>query len=276
MRYEKRGSVARWENGTLIRVTEAGLAVEEGERFSCRPLVTEPLPPVDPARVLAVAREVVTLVRPPLRLERLVVSEGVAEHRVGATVWTERHERVHLSIARGTERALIRLGSFDTGDVATVADRFARCDAGERPAPARLRLAAPVSAAVLPLLAGLAPPNVALWQTGGGFDGRGLLIEEARIGNQPWPNWFRPSYRVRPVRLPLNLRLECPVDAIDPSRPIAVALLAEPAGLTLRLLISDGTASWPSTVRLTRIDAVAQERTWYPYSGGAFGAEMML
>lgn len=276
MRYEKRGSAARWENGTLIRVVEAGLAEEEGERFSCRPRVTDPLPPIDPSRVVAVAREVASLVRPPLRIERLVVSEGLAEHRVGEVVWTDRHERVLLSICRGSERALIRLGSFRTGDVAMVAERLACSEIAERPAPSGLRLAAPVAAALLPFLAGLALPNVALWQTGGGLDGHGQPIEETRIESGPWPNWYRPSYRVRPIRLPLNLRLDCPVTEIDDSRPVAVALLAEPAGLTLRVLISDGAASWPSTVRLTGIDAVARVRTWYPYGGGAFGAEMML
>ena len=37
MIYRKRGSVVRWENGTVIRVTESGVAIEEGERFECHP-----------------------------------------------------------------------------------------------------------------------------------------------------------------------------------------------------------------------------------------------
>lgn len=276
MRYEKRGSVVRWENGTLVRVVEGGIAVEEGERFFCRPNPGTPLAPIDPARVVAAAHEIEALVRPPLRVERLVVSEGVAEHRIGPLVWTEGHERVHLAVSRGAERALVRLGSFDTSEVARVAAVFAACDAGERPAPPRLRLAPAVSAAVLPMLAGLAPPNVELWQTAGGLDGRGQAIEEVRIDGEPWPNWYRPSYRSRPVRLPLNLRLDCVVDQIDPFRPEAVALLAEPSALTLRVLVTDGSAAWPSTVRISRIDAVSRSRFWYPYGGGAFGAELQL
>jgi hypothetical protein len=37
MIYRKQGVIARWENGTLIRVTESGVAIEEGEYFECRP-----------------------------------------------------------------------------------------------------------------------------------------------------------------------------------------------------------------------------------------------
>lgn len=39
MIYRKRGQTVRWENGTLIRVTESGVAWEEGERFICEPAV---------------------------------------------------------------------------------------------------------------------------------------------------------------------------------------------------------------------------------------------
>jgi hypothetical protein len=76
--------------------------------------------------------------------------------------------------------------------------------------------------------------------------------------------------------MPLNLRLECDVDVVDRSRPVAVALIAPVGELTFRLLVDDGHAVYPTTVRLTRIDAVSSARTWYPYAGGSFGAEMML
>jgi hypothetical protein len=76
--------------------------------------------------------------------------------------------------------------------------------------------------------------------------------------------------------MPLNLRLRCDVTEIERDRPVAVALLAPPDGLTLRVLVDDGARAWPATVRVTRIDAVAEEVTWYPYGGGSFGAEMML
>jgi hypothetical protein len=75
--------------------------------------------------------------------------------------------------------------------------------------------------------------------------------------------------------MPLQLRLECDVTEIERDRPIAVALLA-PVTSVLRVLIDDGERAYPSTVRVARIDAVSNERIWYPYGGGSFGAEMML
>ncbi|MEA2489828.1 MAG: hypothetical protein QOH21_1620, partial [Acidobacteriota bacterium] len=31
--YRKRGRVVRWENGTVVRAIESGLAIEDGEVF---------------------------------------------------------------------------------------------------------------------------------------------------------------------------------------------------------------------------------------------------
>ncbi|MGZ5472689.1 MAG: hypothetical protein ACXW31_02240, partial [Thermoanaerobaculia bacterium] len=54
MIYRKHGTVARWENGTLIRVTESGIAIEEGEYFECRPEPSSRLL-VESSRVLEIA-----------------------------------------------------------------------------------------------------------------------------------------------------------------------------------------------------------------------------
>jgi hypothetical protein len=272
MIYRKQGSVARWENGTLVRVTESGVAIEDGDFFECYPEPGESV--AEPSRRVVEIAESLT-VRPPVVIERLIISDGIAEHECDGRTWTEESLRFHASLVRGDVRALV--DSVD--DVARIADALARLEP-ERPAPPRLRLAPNVTAALLPALVDLAPPNVALWQTGGGVDGYGRPIEETR---DAWPNWYRPSYRVRPVRMPLNLRIECDVTEIDRDRPLAVALLAPPStslmagdGLVLRVLVDDGTIAWPASVRITRIDAVAQERTWYPYGAGSFGAELML
>jgi hypothetical protein len=178
-------------------------------------------------------------------------------------------------------RAILDLGSFDLEDVVRVAGVLARADDIEREAPARMRLAPNVTAALLPALVGIAPPNVRLVQTAGGVDGCGEpIVEVSREASDVWPNRYRPSYRVRPLRMPLQLRLECGVTAIDADRPRAVALLAPVSvmngELVLRVLVADGDRAFPSTVRVARIDAVSDERTWYPYGGGSFGAEMML
>lgn len=286
MIYRKRGGVARWENGTLVRVTESGVAIDGGELFECYP---EPgqTPSIDEARAIAAARTIeaaVALVAASgVTIERLIVSDGAAEHECIASGgrspvrWSDRTERVHLSLVRAHTRALLDLGSFATGDVERVAGVLARAEEVEREAPPRLRLAPNVTAALLPSLAGITPPNVRLVQTAAGVDGEGAPIVEAA---GPWPNVYRPSYRVRPMRMPLQLRLECDVTAIDRDRPMAVALLGPVSvtagGLFLHVLVDDGRRAFPSTVRVARIDAVSDRRTWYPYGGGSFGAEMML
>ncbi len=270
MIYRKRGSVARWENGTLVRVTESGVAIEEGELFECYPERSERFAEPSMRRVVEIAEAIQSMVR-SVTIERLIVSDGIAEHECSGRTWSEESLRVHVALVHQSTRVLIdRLE-----DVSRVADALARLTP-ERHAPPLLRLAPNVTAALLPALVGLAPPNVTLRQTGGGIDGKGNDIEETRIESEPWPNWYRPSYRVRPVPMPLNLRIECDVTEIDGDRPVAIAPLAPVDGLVLRVLVDDGTSAYPASVRIARIDAVARERVWYPYGGGSFGAELML
>ncbi|HJQ37146.1 MAG TPA: hypothetical protein VKB93_08405 [Thermoanaerobaculia bacterium] len=269
MIYRKRGSVVRWENGTLIRVSESGVAVEEGELFTCAPEESSSRRVVESSRVMEVVREL----RELGQFERLIVSEGIAEHECDGRTWSEETSRVHASFVNGPLRALVDSTTRRLGDFRRIAQALSRAEQHEREAPPRLVLARNVTAALLPSLVGLAPPNVELLQVAGGIDGRGHDIIEAR---DEWPNWYRPSYRVRPVRMPLNLRIRCDVKEIEPDRPVAVALLAPIEDLTLRVLVDEGTRAYPATVRVTRIDAVSDETIWYPYGGGSFGAEMML
>jgi hypothetical protein len=215
------------------------------------------------------------MIKPPLAIERLVVSEGIADHEFGDRRWRETTRRVHLSIARPPHRAIIDLGDFDLSDVQSIASAF-RTAGGERDAPPRIRLAPNVSAALLPSLVGIAPPNLRLTQTAGGTDGKGQPIDACDLTALPWPNWYRPSYRSRPVRAPFHLRATCDVTEIDDDLTRGIALLAPPEGLTLRVLcIRDGQA-FPATVRVSRIDAIAPASRWYPYGAGSFGSEMML
>jgi hypothetical protein len=268
--YRKRGRVVRSESGTLVRVFESGLAIEDGELFRCAPDESRPrLAEPSNEFVLETVQTIRSLVPAPLSIERLIVSEGVAEHECDGRSWREETRRIHLSMVKGRIRALV--DSVD--DVARVADALARCEDHERDPPPRLRLMPNVAAALIPSLVTLAPPNVDLAQVAGGVDGKGFPIVEAR---ELWPNWYRPSYRVRPVRMPLNVRVRCEVTEIERDRPAAVALLAPVGGLVMRVLVDEGARAYPATVRVTRIDAVARETVWYPYGGGSFGAEMML
>jgi hypothetical protein len=309
MIYRKRGSVVRWENGTLVRVAESGIAVENEELFECRPESSGAVPNIEESDVIEAARAVQnTAAAAGVAIERLIVIDGMAEHECDDRRWQDRTRRMHISLVRARTRAILDLGSFDMNDVVRVAEALARLDDVEREAPPRLRLAPNVTAALLPSLIGIAPPNVRLLQTAGGVDGCGEAIVETSSseflgvprgsseeptppeelrgtrGTEVWPNRYRPSYRVRPIRMPLQLRLECEVTTIDVHRdavqPRAVALLAPVSiinsGLVLRVLIDGRDRAFPSTVRVARIDAVSNERTWYPYGGGSFGAEMML
>jgi hypothetical protein len=272
--YRKRGRVVRYDNGFFVHVVEAGESIETADSFTCAPLrQSVAMPEIDRNEVEETVREIRAAVSHPLSIERMIVSRGIAEHEFGSERWTEESRRVHLSITFGAMRALFDLADFALHDVRRAIGFLPRARE-ERESPQRLRLAPPVSAALLPSLVGVAPPNVTLWQVSGERDGKGQPIHETRIGTPPWPNWYRPSYRVRPVRAPHNLRLQCDVQEIDCNVPEAVALLAPVDGLTMRVLCVDGGSVYPATVRINRIDAAAEPTQWYPYGAGSFGAAL--
>jgi hypothetical protein len=263
MIYRKHGRSIRREHGTLIRVSESGWAREEGTLFECGPL-GEALSAIDDLAPL------VLTVPDNVTVERLIVTRGVAEHEYGDARWSEETSRVHVALTRGPLRAIIDSTLEQAGDIATIAEALAHAELEERAAPPRLRLAANVTAALLPALIGVEPPNVRLVQSAGAIDGYGQHVEEDTI------TFYRPSYRVRPVRMPFDLRLECDVNEIERDRPVAIALLGPVESLVLAVLIRDGERVYPARVRVSRIDAVSNERVWYPYGAGSFGADLML
>ncbi|HVS32614.1 MAG TPA: hypothetical protein VMS98_14310 [Thermoanaerobaculia bacterium] len=277
--YRKRGRSVRWEHGHLITVTESGQAIEEGQVFSAKPLRDAPPGMAAPHQagegVESVVDQIQTVVRSPLSIERLVVSEGSADHELGGMFWTETTRRVHLSMTFQRYRALIDLGDFEIDEIERVAGVLPRVS-GERAAPDRVVLESAVTAALVPHLIGIAPPNVTLLQTAGGLDGKGRVIEESVLRGPPFPNWYRPSYRVRPQLVPLNVRARCSVTGIEPSLARAVALLAPPHGLSLRVLVVEGSDVYAATVHVDRIDAIAPPGRWYPYAAGSFGALMTV
>lgn len=270
MIYRKVGRVVRYEHGRLLSISEAGEAIENGETFIAAPLADE-----------GVRQSFADIELPRIEIsdaagiERLILSEGIAVHRFGDIEWRERTRRLHVSLVHDRIRALVDLADCDFEFVNRIAEELARAG-GEREAPQRIRLAPNVTAALLPSLVGVAPPNVELWQTADGRDGKGQLIDEVRIEQPPWPNWYRPSYRVRPIRTPMNLRAVCDVDVIDRDLPEAIALVAPVDGLAVRVLIRDRGVVYPATVHVSRIDAVGPPVAWFPYAAGAWGAEMML
>jgi hypothetical protein len=262
--YRKRGRVVRYEHGQVVRVDEAGEAIESAELFTAAPLEERmALPEVDSADVEAAARAIESLVIP----ERLHVSEGYAEHELGDVRWSERTRRVHLSITSRLERAMIDLASFELEEVRQIAEALTRMGDERRP-PAQIRLAPNVTAALLPSLIG----TIGIVQGAAPFDGKGQPIEEH---GAPWLNWYRPSYRVRPTRAPFHLRAT-PFGEIARHTAEAIALLAPIEGNIVRVLCVDGPEVFPAAIALATVEAVGQPRGWYPYGAGAFGAEMVV
>jgi hypothetical protein len=271
--YRKRGSVVRYEHGVIVRVEEAGEAREIGGEFLAEPSGAPPLEAPSTDAILAFVRELFPNVECIVEciVERIVVSEGIAEHEYGPHRWGETSRRVHLSLTHGPFRALLDLAAFDVDAVASVARALAGLS-GER-TPERVRLAPNVAAALLPSLIG----RIELEQLPAGHDGYGEPVERRRVEGPP-PNWYRPSYRLRPVPAWHNLRA-LPFGAIDRGDarvPLAVALLAPPETSALRLLCTQAGDAFAAAVPLTSIRAVGETEAWYPYAAGAFGAEMLL
>jgi hypothetical protein len=204
-------------------------------------------------------------------VERLIISSGVSIHETNGVTWTEESQRVHLSLVKEKLRVLIDLASFDLDAIRSAAGALAR--AGDaREAPPRVRLAPNVAAALLPSLIG----EIAIEQRGGGLDGKGQPIETRAVTADEPPNWYRPSYSIRPRRSWLHLR-PLPFGTMDASTPMAVALLAPVTGTNFRVLCVDRDDVYPAELNVDRVAAVSGgEPVWYPYAAGSFGVEMML
>jgi len=191
--YRKWGRVVRYEDGVFISISEAGQSFENDGVFQAMPAVdvraqTRVSVPHSAgadleafrAEIQAYVAETQANVAQTLlsvrsgRIERFIASIGTATHETNGTEWTEESRRVHISLVNPPLRALIDLASFNLETVATIAAALSR--AGAERAPSHIRLAPNVSAALLPSLIG----ELAMEQTGGGFDGRGRPIETRR------------------------------------------------------------------------------------------------
>ena len=266
--YRKWGRSVRREGSHLVTVDEAGEAVESDGVFRTRSLGEDAgLPAPESASVDQAARDIESLVAPPLSLERLFVSEGVVRHQIDDRIWNENARRVHISIANGPLRAIFDLAEFRFDTVRNAIAALARVGKERRP-PKRVRLAEQVGAALLPF----AP--IAKIQSLAPRDGKGQPILEQPAVHEP-PNWFRPSYRVRPRRAWFHLRV-APFGAVENDLPEAIALLAPVSTREIRVLCVEGPAVYPATIPMRPILAARATPAWYPYGAGAFGAELML
>ena len=192
------------------------------------------------------------------------MTEGVSIHEYGDTVWSEHARRMHLSVARAPYRMLIDQADFDL-DRALLA-LFARIE-GRREPPPRLTLAPRVAAAMLPSLIG----RIELAQRAGATpDGRGQPVESCPASAAEPPNWYRPSYRVRPVRAWFNL-MALPFGRLDPGVPRAVARLGGGD-----VLCVDAGGVFATSLTVGRVLAAGGAEEWFPFGAGAWGCDMLL
>ncbi len=268
--YRKRGSIVRYENGVFVRVRESGEAVEDGMLFRCAPAPGgSDAPGVDDGELRRFVGRVQTA-SADVAIERLIVTEGQAIHEFAGRSWTEKTRRVHLSLVKHDRRVLIDEDTYDTTAIDEIAPPFAKMGR-ERPAPPVLRLAPRVMAPLTRSLIGVVPPNVGLHQRAGGMDGKGNPILDS-VGPE-WPNWYRPSYRLRPLRMAFNLVATCSVTEVNEDLPRAIALLAPPQGLVLDVLCVEGDEVYPTSLRIIRIDAISEPTRRYPYGPGVWAGE---
>ncbi len=257
MTYRKWGRTVRYENGTTVRVEEAGEAVDEGGEFRAYPILRSAAaePPLSERRLRAALRE------PGLPTERVVMSEGVAIHEVGGVTWTEHTRRLHLSVVKPPFRMLIDQASFDVDQ--SLLGLFTRIE-GLREPPSRMTLAPRVSAAILHAL-----PVTRAQRAGEHPDGMGRPVESRPMEGEP-PNWYRPSYRVRPFRAWFNL-MALPFGKLDDSAPRAVARLGGD-----EVLCVDGERVYATVLKAATVLAVGGAVEWFPFGAGAWGADMLL
>ena len=267
--YRKWGRSVRRDGSRIVRVDEAGEADENDDVFRARP-IADPidLAAPDADSVDSAAREIEAIIKPPLIIERLFVSEANVAHQSGGIRWNETLRRVHVAIARPPIRALVDLAAFRFDIVDRIASALLRAG-GEREAPKRIRVAENVGAALLPLL------PIGKSQNAAPHDGKGLPVAARNVEGAEPPNWFRPSYRLRPRRAWFHLRATMFGD-VDDDAPEAIALLAAVGERSIRVICVDGNRVFPTALAIPRVIAARPAENWYPYGAGAFGAELMF
>jgi len=268
-RYRKWGRSVRREGGRVVSVDEAGEAYDSNGVFHAAPIEEARRDLAAPNRKAMddASREIESIVESPLILERLFLSEANVAHECNGIAWRETLRRVHVAIARPPIRAFVDLAEFRFDVVRRVAAAMMRVG-GERAAPKRLRLAENVGAALLPLL------PIARMQTAAAHDGMGRSVAEQQAEGDA-PNWFRPSYRMRPRRAWFHLRVE-PQGQVENDIPEAIALLAPADPERLAVLCVDRDRVFPAVVPVRKVVAAQAAVTWYPYGAGAFGAELVF
>jgi hypothetical protein len=310
-RYTKFGRVVRLEQDlrrtAVITGDESGQSVLEGERFEARPIEERAdLPELPPESVEAVAARIAAMLEPPLQIERLLITNGVARHRFECgserNEWQDAAVRIHLAIVHPQRRlrVLLDLGgsSFDELDLQEVRDTMSALllPPAYGASIGALRLAPNVAAALWAAMATLAPLDregpFSLRQTSqpAAVDGRGRSITDVTLigaGAAAPTHVFRPSYRARPAGTAFGVRARPGSARVIVANPAeAVAILApvsvRDGSITMPVLLKRDGRSLPSEICRSLeewcegVASVDSPERWYPLAAGALGSATLV
>ena len=286
-RYEKRGSAIRLEmsrgDAVIVTVNEQGVAENDGGSFASRSLA----PPEDPEQSVSLEIESLarTLAQSP-RIERASVSSGISTHRVvderGERQWKTRDALAHISLRtpfgppiEATIDGAHFLDWFHEIDV--LLSRARRLRAATRAAALHFVLD-PLAAAQLWAHVARSPHVESSLQqcarTIHERDGAGDEIDEGPGSAGRRRNVFRPSYRYRPLRVPLNLkRLPFGTAVESDVRIVSFESLSGDSSIRGHAFVVDRGLLSFAEVHLdpAAIDFVGDTQLWFPIDAGVWG-----
>lgn len=308
---ERRGMFA-----TILQTAEHGEATIGDGVFRARTLSSTVEPVfLNPSTVEATSSAIDALIDPEVTLERATLLEGVADHwwtdGESERRWVESNARAHVTILHPERRVrcAMSLGGahLDQLDLNPLAAAIQALTAPEWvTGPSELldvTLEPVVTAELWPALLGTIDRLREFRRAGDEglelrqgthpdfpVDGIGQTIQRGSLsefdGPAAFPNVYRPSYRIRPVRSPFHLESAGLRRASVTPEARVVALVAgfsAAAGtLSLPALCTVGSGSFTGTISMTleewleRMSVPDEESAWFPVGPGSHGRRVVV
>ncbi|HVT04909.1 MAG TPA: hypothetical protein VHL58_16210 [Thermoanaerobaculia bacterium] len=307
-RYEKWGATLQRQKTrsgeSILRLDEHGLALTSGSSFESQSLDGDPSK-VDCSMTLPIIE---ALDDPDLRscIERFTLTRGAALHRLqvedGDRYWPTTHERLHISLVHHGHRVELNLSCEDHSEISSLIRHTARALTAAKP----LGTGRIATASLMPAVAAqfwrvlvFSPAAAVLSQHAlrlqqkprqeGELDGNGAAVKVMDVVENPSWNVYRPSYRNRAVRLPLNVSVTI-VGGEREAEEISFLAMTRGPELTLSgnleatALCSDLSTGdfFVASMRISpadfcaRIIAISDRLVWFPEMAGVFGSDTLL